>query len=170
MFWGNILADWEMAAWTSWAAASILRSRVNCKEICVAPCTLVEDIDSMPAMVENCFSSGVATALAMVSGLAPGRAAETMIMGKSTLGRSLTGSFRKAMAPKTSSASISSVVITGRRMDNSEIFISQLHFPSPPERNRCRLDRWAPRPPGRRQRRAEQTAAPAGWWAPGRIL
>ncbi len=26
----------------------------------------------MPAMVENCFSSGIATELAMVSGLAPG--------------------------------------------------------------------------------------------------
>jgi hypothetical protein len=45
-------------------------------------------------MVENCRSSGVATADAMVSGLAPGRLAATWMVGKSTLGRSLTGSRR----------------------------------------------------------------------------
>ena len=49
-------------------------------------------IESMPAMVENCLSSGVATADAIVSGLAPGRLADTWIVGKSTFGRSLTGS------------------------------------------------------------------------------
>ena len=49
---------------------------------------------SMPAIVENCFSSGVATADAIVSGLAPGRDAETWMVGKSTVGRSLTGSRR----------------------------------------------------------------------------
>ena len=48
----------------------------------------------MPGMVENCRSSGVATADAMVSGLAPGRPADTEIVGKSTSGRSLTGSAR----------------------------------------------------------------------------
>ena len=42
-------------------------------------------------MVVNCRSSGVATDEAMVSGLAPGSAAETWMVGKSTLGRSLTG-------------------------------------------------------------------------------
>ncbi len=65
------------------------------------PSALVEVIESMPAMVENCFSSGVATAEAMVSGLAPGRLAVTWIVGKSTLGRSLTGRSRYAMRPKT---------------------------------------------------------------------
>ena len=48
----------------------------------------------MPAMVENCFSSGVATAEAIVSGLAPGSCACTWIVGKSTLGSALTGSSR----------------------------------------------------------------------------
>ena len=43
-------------------------------------------------MVANCFSSGSATADAMVSGLAPGRPACTWMVGKSTVGRSLTGS------------------------------------------------------------------------------
>ena len=45
----------------------------------------------MPAMVENWFSSGAATADAMVSGSAPGRLALTWMVGKSTLGSSLTG-------------------------------------------------------------------------------
>ena len=45
-------------------------------------------------MVENSFSSGVATADAMVSGLAPGSEAATAIVGKSMLGRSETGSSR----------------------------------------------------------------------------
>ena len=44
-------------------------------------------MESRPAMVENCLSSGVATAEAMVSGLAPGRLALTRIVGKSTFGQ-----------------------------------------------------------------------------------
>jgi hypothetical protein len=83
-----------MAACTSWAAASMFRSSVNWMVIWVAPSALVEVIESMPAMVENCFSSGVATAEAMVSGLAPGRLAVTWMVGKSMLGRSLTGRSR----------------------------------------------------------------------------
>ncbi len=58
----------------------------------VCPREFVDVIESMPAIVENCFSSGVATDEAIVSGLAPGRDALTKIVGKSTFGRSLTGS------------------------------------------------------------------------------
>ena len=43
-------------------------------------------------MVEKFFSSGVATPDAMVSALAPGKLALTVIVGKSTVGKSLTGS------------------------------------------------------------------------------
>ena len=43
-------------------------------------------------MVANCCSSGVATDEAMVSGLAPGRLAVTLIVGKSTFGSAATGS------------------------------------------------------------------------------
>ena len=82
-----------MAACTSCPAASMLRSSVNWMVICVTPRALVDVIESMPAIVVNCRSSGVATAEAIVSGLAPGRLAMTWIVGKSTLGRSLTGSF-----------------------------------------------------------------------------
>jgi len=91
---GSCRRVFEIAACTSWAAASMLRSRVNCSVIDVFPWVLVDVIWSTPAMVVNCFSSGVATADAMVSGLAPGSEALTEIVGKSTLGRSLTGSSR----------------------------------------------------------------------------
>ena len=70
-----------MAAWMSCAAASILRSSVNCTVIEVMPCEFCELIDWMPAMVENSRSSGVATDDAMVSGLAPGTDALTEIVG-----------------------------------------------------------------------------------------
>jgi hypothetical protein len=43
----------------------------------VLPCELVELTELSPAMVANCFSSGSATAEAMVSGLAPGKLALT---------------------------------------------------------------------------------------------
>jgi hypothetical protein len=60
----------------------------------VLPSALDEFIESRPAIVENSFSSGVATDAAIVSGEAPGSAAWTCSVGKSTLGRSLTGSAR----------------------------------------------------------------------------
>src|SRR6266849_901585 len=89
--WRSVL---EIAACTSWAAASILRSSVNTRVMFVLPRFDDDVIWSTPAIVENCFSSGVATAEAMVSGLAPGRLALTVMVGKSTFGRLLTGSSR----------------------------------------------------------------------------
>jgi hypothetical protein len=76
----------------------------------------------MPAIVENCRSRGVATAEAIVSGLAPGRLAATWMVGKSTFGRSLTGSCRYAMTPKIRRPAMIRVVMTGRRMKRS-VFI-----------------------------------------------
>src|SRR5213592_4625951 len=92
MFGGNCRAAAAMAAWTSCAAASSSRERLNCRVMLVEPRLEAEVIESRPAMVENCRSSGVATAAAIVSGFAPGRLAFTDTVGKSTLGRSLTGS------------------------------------------------------------------------------
>ncbi len=74
-------------------------------------------------MVENCFSSGVATAEAITSGLAPGRFAETEIVGKSTLGKSLTGSCQKPTRPNSKMPNMTSVVITGRRINRADTFI-----------------------------------------------
>ena len=94
MPWGSRREAWVMAACTSTAAPSSLRARSNSRVIWVLPSEFAEDMEFIPAMVENWFSSGVATAAAMVSGLAPGRLAVTRRVGKSTLGRSLTGSAR----------------------------------------------------------------------------
>jgi hypothetical protein len=58
----------------------------------VEPDELCDVMEETPAMVENWLSSGVATALAMVWGSAPGKLAETEMVGKSTAGNSLTGS------------------------------------------------------------------------------
>ncbi len=92
----------------------------------VEPCVLEESIEAMPAMVENWLSSGVATADAMVSGSAPGSDADTTMVGKSTLGSSLTGRLKNPNTPKISTAAISSVVITGKRMNGSERFIARV--------------------------------------------
>jgi hypothetical protein len=70
-----------MAVCTSCAPASMLRSSVNWMVIDVDPSELVETMLSMPAIVVNCFSSGVATADAIVSGLAPGSDALTVMVG-----------------------------------------------------------------------------------------
>ena len=47
-----------------------------------------------PGISDSCRSSGVATLEAMVSGLAPGRPADTWMVGKSTWGRAETGSWK----------------------------------------------------------------------------
>ncbi len=72
----------------------IFRRRLNWSVIWHDPSPLTDVIESSPSIVENCRSSGVATAEAIVSGFAPGRLAETTIVGKSTFGKSLTGSVR----------------------------------------------------------------------------
>ncbi len=57
----------------------------------VEPRPLVEVISVIPAMRPNWRSSGVATAEAIVSGLAPGSPELTLIVGNSTCGRGETG-------------------------------------------------------------------------------
>jgi hypothetical protein len=114
----------EMAACTSCAAASMLRSSENCSVICVEPCELCEVMESIAGIVENCFSSGVATAAANVVGEAPGRLADTWIVGKSTFGRSATGSRRNAKAPNTRIPIMIRPVMTGRLMNGVEKLIA----------------------------------------------
>src|SRR5258705_13116588 len=113
---GSCRSVLEIAACTSCAAASICRDSENWSVMLVPPMVLLDVIASIPAIVENCFSSGVATAAAIVCGLAPGKPAETVIVGKSTFGRSLTGSRRYAINPNMRIPNITSVVATGRRM------------------------------------------------------
>src|SRR5579885_874033 len=123
---GNCDSVAVIAACTSCAAASILRERLNCSVMDVDPWMLVEVIESRPAMVVNCFSSGVAIDEAIVSGFAPGNDACTSIVGKSTFGRSFTGSIRYAINPNNTIASEHSVVITGRRMKRSAMLTTPL--------------------------------------------
>src|SRR5512139_668581 len=89
--WPSVAA---IADCTSSAAPSMSRDRSNSIVTSVEPWLDDEFIDLMPAMFENCRSRGVAIDDAMVSGLAPGRLALTWIVGKSTTGRSETGSDR----------------------------------------------------------------------------
>ena len=70
-----------MAAWTSCAAASMLRESVNWTVTVVEPWVFCELMLCTPAMVENWRSRGVATDEAMVSGLAPGSSAFTWMFG-----------------------------------------------------------------------------------------
>ena len=80
-----------IAACTSRAAALMSRSSSNCIVIEVEPSELDEVISAIPAIRPNCRSSGVATAEAIVSGLAPGKLALTWMVGKSTCGNGDTG-------------------------------------------------------------------------------
>src|SRR6266480_370216 len=72
-------------------------------------------------MCANCRSNGAATALAMISGLAPGKFAETLIVGKSTCGKGAVGSCKKATKPASAIAAVSNAVAIGRRMNGAEI-------------------------------------------------
>ena len=76
---------------------------------------VLEDVISVTAaMCPNWRSSGVATDDAMVSGLAPGKEALTLMVGKSTCGRGDTGRMRNATAPASAMATTRSVVPIGR--------------------------------------------------------
>src|ERR1700752_1430417 len=78
---GSCRSVFEIAACTSAAASSMLRESAKVSVMFVPPSVLVDVIASMPAIVENCFSSGGATAAAMVCGLAPDSPADTVIVG-----------------------------------------------------------------------------------------
>ena len=93
----------------------------------VEPSWLDDVIWLMPAMRPNWRSSGVATADAMVSGLAPGSDAPTEITGKSICGSGDTGSCVYASPPASSRANVSSVVATGRSIAGAETF---MHSPT----------------------------------------
>jgi hypothetical protein len=85
---------------------------------------LLEDVISVTEAIRlNCLSSGVATEEAIVSGLAPGRAAPTEMVGKSTCGSGETGRNRKATIPASAIASVSSVVATGLRIKGAEMLM-----------------------------------------------
>src|SRR5215475_1022409 len=102
------------------------RPRSNCSVIAVVPSALLDVISVIPAIRANWRSSGVATVAAMISALAPGSAADTLIVGKSIWGSGDTGSTANATAPAITSAADSRIVATGRRMNGADRFISAL--------------------------------------------
>src|SRR5882762_9472592 len=77
----------------------------------------------MPGTFDRERSSGVATDVAIVSGLAPGRLALTWMVGKSTCGRGATGSIGKVTMPIRQIAAISSDVAIGRSINGDEMLI-----------------------------------------------
>ena len=70
-----------IAVSTSTVGAVDVAAEIELRVMLLEPCPLFEIIESRPAMVVNCRSRGVATAEAMVSGLAPGRLAPTEMVG-----------------------------------------------------------------------------------------
>src|SRR3954454_13896113 len=80
-----------MAAWTSRAARSISRPMLNCSWMLVVLSELVEVIWLIPAIWPSRRSGRAATVPAITVGSAPGRVAETRIIGKSTFGTAATG-------------------------------------------------------------------------------
>src|ERR1700730_9190169 len=100
----------------------MFRFRSNCRVMLVDPRRLVEVISVTPAMRPKWRSRGVATAEAIVSGLAPGSPAETETVGNSTSGNGPTGRKLYAIAPASNTAAVNSEVATGLLMKGAEIF------------------------------------------------
>src|SRR3954453_13630811 len=88
----------------------------------VVPTLLRDVMSSTSAIAPRCRSSGVATELAMTSGLAPGSDALTKIAGASILGSGATGRSPKATTPHRATPNVNRVVATGRLMKGAEIF------------------------------------------------
>src|SRR5438876_5228548 len=156
-----------IAVWTSTAAPSMSRLKSNCRVIWEDPIEFEEIMESSPAIPVNCRSRGVATADAMVSGLAPGRLAKTEMVGKSTVGMSLTGRARYATTPNKAMASISRLVAIGRRMKIAEMFTSILlravvgSCARPPSLPGSELGCPEPAEAGPRRRQFRRAAAPS---------
>ncbi len=111
-----------MAACTSRAAESILRFRSNCRLTRVEPLPLLDVISLTPEITPSRRSSGVATLVDMVSGLAPGSDALTVMVGKSTCGSGETGSTKNAPMPASAMPSVRSTVAMGRLTNGSDRF------------------------------------------------
>src|SRR5882757_4896006 len=88
----------------------------------VVPTLLRDVMSSTSAMAPRCLSSGVATELAITSGLAPGSEAETKIAGASILGKGATGRSVKATMPQRATPNVNRIVATGLAMKGAEMF------------------------------------------------
>src|SRR5215470_10893576 len=116
---GSLREALAIAAWMSWAAASIFRLRLNCTVIRPTPSPLTEVMESTPAIAANSRSSGEAIEAAMMAGLAPGKLVVTVMVGKSTFGRAATGRYKYPIRPMSTIARVNDVVMTGRWMHSA---------------------------------------------------
>jgi len=85
---------------------------------------LDEVISVMPAMWLNWRSSGVATEAAMICALAPGKPAETLMVGKSTCGNGATGKTANADGAHHGHRDGEKRGAYGRWMNGAEMFIA----------------------------------------------
>src|ERR1039458_3608681 len=120
---GKSLAAALMAAWTSRAAPSTFRFKSNWMVTEHPPRVLTDVISVTPAIWARRRSSGAASEDATVAGSAPGRLAETLIIGKSTRGMAATGMSLKATTPAMKRPMASNEVPTGRRMNGAQTFM-----------------------------------------------
>ena len=95
----------------------------NCRVIRAWPIPLCEVISVTSAICPRWRSSGAATLVATVFGLAPGSVAVTDMVGKSTCGSGDTGNLEKPRMPAMAMPMVSNVVATGREMNGAETFI-----------------------------------------------
>ena len=109
---------------TSWAATSMSLSSSNSTVTIENPSMLAEVSWRIPPIVLICSSITSVTSWSMTSGLAPTRTVWTVTIGNSTSGKASTPIREKASQPKTTSAAISVRVVTGRRMEVSEIHMA----------------------------------------------
>src|SRR5271170_3378646 len=103
----------------------MLRLRSNCSVMLTCPKVLCDVISVTDEIRPNSRSRGVATEEAMISGLAPGREADTETVGKSTCGSGDTGNNLNAATPDKPIAAVSSVVAMGREMKGAEKFMAR---------------------------------------------
>jgi hypothetical protein len=75
----------------------------------------------------------------MVDGSAPGRFADTWMVGNSTLGNAATGMNRYATAPARNNPTESRMAAIGRSMNGNEKFSALLHGPRWTGRNRSAM-------------------------------
>ena len=109
----------------------------NCRAMRVWPTPLCEVISVTLAILPRYRSSGLATLVATVSGLAPGSCAWTEMVGKSTCGSAETGNLETARMPASAIPIVSNVVATGRAMNGADRFIGVLHHPPCEARISC---------------------------------
>src|SRR5579871_6912375 len=99
------------------------RLMLNWSEIRVLPAELCDVISLTSAMEPRCRSRGVATLVAMVSGLVPGMFAVTEMAGKSVFGRGATGRRKKATMPASATPAVNRDVAIGLEMKRPGIFM-----------------------------------------------